>query len=578
LVETILQSLPSIALALFICLLLARFSLRSGVPRVSIYLLVGVALGPHGIGLLFGDHGIASVLLLQEEKAGAVVELIQPIAVAFILFRVGGEFQFRLLRQLGPRLLALAGSEILLTGLLVGFAVWIATGEAALGLIAPALAISSAPSATLLTLREVEAEGPSSHSLILLVGVNNLFTLLAFPLLLVLAFGVGSPLSETGLSFLALFGGFVIGFIADLLLETFTAKKDHAILGVLVVLGALGFSHVIASGDRTMGAAMLACFAAGFVVINGSARGGGLFQNLEGMVYPLYVLFFLGSGMHLDLHSLLGLGLLGVLFIGARVIGKILGTLFGIRLAGWKSDLPNFMGTGLLCQAGVALALIAILGQIPVVAESTANLRNVVLGSVVFFEVLGPYLCRLTVVKAGEVTLANLLPMQGAPKGRGAVREVRAELGRNLGVQDVKGLAGRGELNVRHCMRRVPPTVKTNLTFDLVLKTLSESGSDILPVVDGDGVLRGILSFREVQNLLYDPQLRELVIAEDLMLPIRDPLEPETPLSEALAILDSKHVQSWPVTEDGKLAGILKRQDAYSAIRKGWRTEGEGSN
>ena len=40
---------------------------------------------------------------------------------------------------------------------------------------------SSAPSATLLTLREVEAEGRTSRALLLLVGLNNLITLLVFP-------------------------------------------------------------------------------------------------------------------------------------------------------------------------------------------------------------------------------------------------------------------------------------------------------------------------------------------------------------------------------------------------------------
>jgi hypothetical protein len=70
------------------------------------------------------------------------------------------------------------------------------TRDAALAILASVLATSSAPSATLLTLREVEAEGPASRSLIQLVGLNNLATLIAFPLLLAATLSVGEPLGD----------------------------------------------------------------------------------------------------------------------------------------------------------------------------------------------------------------------------------------------------------------------------------------------------------------------------------------------------------------------------------------------
>jgi Kef-type K+ transport system membrane component KefB len=320
----VLTAFPSIALALLACLILAKLSLGIGVPRVSIYLLVGVALGPHGLMPFFGDAPWVERVFLGE-ASHHLFELVTPVAVGFILFRVGGEFQFRSLRQFGPRILALSGFEILSTGILVGVAVWAATGDFALGLIAPALAISTAPSATLLTLREVEAEGPTSRSLILLVGLNNLAALLAFPILMGIAFGTGHPFAKTAISFVGLFGGMAIGLVAALLLESFQSRKEHAVLGVLVVLGCLGFSNAI-SNDPMM-TSMLACFGAGFVVVNGSARGPGLFESNQGMVYPLYVLFFLGSGRDLHLETLVALGALGFLFIAARVTGKFFGRL-----------------------------------------------------------------------------------------------------------------------------------------------------------------------------------------------------------------------------------------------------------
>lgn len=568
----VLSAFPSIALALLLCLILAKLSLGIGIPRVSIYLLVGVALGPHGLLQFFPDTPVLERVLLGE-PSHHVFELVTPVAVGFILFRVGGEFQFFALRQFGPRILALSATEILLTGLLVGTAVWLATGVAALAIIAPALAISSAPSATLLTLREVEAEGPASRALILLVGLNNLAALLAFPILMGVGFGTGHPWVKTTISVLGLFGGMSIGLVAALLLESFNSRKEHAVLAVLVVVGCLGYSHAIS--ENPMMTAMLACFGAGFVVVNGSARGPGLFESNQGMVYPLYVLFFLGSGRELHLESLIALGTLGFLFIGSRVIGKTVGAWLGARIAGWRDEVPPYLGAGLLCQAGVALGLLHTLEGNAITAAQTQNLRNVVLGSVVFFELLGPYLCRRTVVLAGEVTLANLMPLHGAQAGRGAVREVRDELSKNLGLRNYGTLARRGQLDVRTCMRRVADQVPLNLTFDRVLESLSKSGSDVLPVVDDLDHLVGVLSFHDVKDLLYDPHVRELVIAQDLMSPILDALAPDMALAEALTLLDRKNVQSWPVADQGKLVGVLRRTDAYSAVRKAFGADGK---
>jgi len=147
-----------LALALLLSLALGRVTSRFGIPRVTVYLLVGAVLGPH-VGLrIFDADGIAGHLLLADNTAGALLAL-ERLGMGFILFGIGAEFRFQTFREVGPRVVALSAVEIVTTGLLVGGAVFAATGDWRLGTIAPALAIASAPSATLVTLREVEAEG-----------------------------------------------------------------------------------------------------------------------------------------------------------------------------------------------------------------------------------------------------------------------------------------------------------------------------------------------------------------------------------------------------------------------------------
>jgi len=551
-----------LAVALLASLAFGRLASRFGVPRVSVYLLVGLLLGPH-VGLrVFGPDSNPALLLLGAPTE-VPLRVLQELGVGFILFGIGSAFRIATFREVGARVTGVSAVEIGATSLLVGGAVFAVTGDWRLGLIAPTLAVSSAPSATMVTLREVEAEGPTSRLLILCVGHNNLFVLLAFPLLLSLTFGVGDPAAATFAAVAALLVGASIGFGAAIWLESITGRREMVLLGILVVIGAMGLAHLVPSGGTALG--MLGCFGAGLALANGSPHGEELFRYLENTVYPIYVLFFIAAGRDLHIEELAHAGALAFVFVVARVAGKLLGTHLGLRLVRLDESLPPTIGAGLLCQAGIALGLVATLeAAVPVDSE---RLRHVVVASVVIFELVGPWLVRRTVVAAGEVKLANLLPHAEA-RGAEAVRWVFLEIRRNLGrIRSAPDDAPTGP-TVEHAMRRRPRTVQMSLSFEEVLKLLAETGADLLPVVDAEGALKGVISYEEVKNTLYDPVLRDLVIAEDLTFRVDDALEPATSLPAALEVLDRHRVQSWPVVLDGSLVGIVRRTDIYALMRR----------
>jgi CBS domain-containing protein len=328
-------------------------------------------------------------------------------------------------------------------------------------------------------------------------------------------------------------------------------------------MGALGVAHGVRPGST--GLAMLCCFAAGMSLSNASPHSGQLFRYLENTVYPLYVLFFLGAGRDLHVEAMLSAGALGVLFVLARASGKVVGGRLGLRLARWEESLPSEFGAGLLCQAGVALGLVAALEAVE--AGVTKDLRSVVVASVVFFELVGPWLVRRTAVRAGEVKLANLLSPPEAT-GVDALRWVWTELRRNLGLLRGDLLQPDGAPTVMHAMRRRPATVPESAPFERVLRTLGDTGADVLPVLGPDGAFAGVISYEEVKNALYDPALRGLVIAGDLTIPVDDPLAPGDSLASALERMDRHRVQSWPVVEEARLVGIARRSDLYGLMRR----------
>jgi len=548
--------------ALLLSLALGLVASRNGIPRVTVYLLVGMVLGPH-VGLAWVDPaGIAAQFMLGAETE-VPLRVLQELGVGFILFSVGAAFRFPVFREVGPRILGLSASEIGLTSVLVGAAVYAVTGDWRLAVIAPPLAIESAPSATLVTLREVEAEGPVSRCMILCVGHNNLVALLAFPVLASFAFGSGGAVGATLSALIALVGGGVIGFSAAVWLESISGRRELVLLGILVVLATLGMAHWGEEGRTGLG--MLACFSAGLAIANASPHSDELFRYLENTVYPIYVLFFIAAGRDLHLEALVQGGLLAVLFIAARTVGKVYGSRIGMRLTGLADSLPRSLGSGLLCQAGIALGLVA---SLEVIAPAeTAQLRHVVVASVVFFELIGPFLVRHVAVRAGEVTLANLLPHAEA-KGTEALRWVYLEFRRNLGLLRNDESNGVKKTTVEHAMRRRPRFVSESLTFEQVLKELGETGADLLPVIDHDAHFKGVISYEEVKNTLYDPILRGLVIAEDLTSSVDDALDPDASLAKALEVLDRHRVQSWPVVKDRQLLGIVRRTDLYAMMRR----------
>jgi Kef-type K+ transport system membrane component KefB len=103
---------------------------------VTVYLLVGLALGPGGLLRLFDpDVGLGRMLL--GPSTGGPLDGLGELAVGFILFGIGAEFRFEVFRRVGARVLGVSAAEIGLTALLVGLAVLAGTGDWRLAVIAP---------------------------------------------------------------------------------------------------------------------------------------------------------------------------------------------------------------------------------------------------------------------------------------------------------------------------------------------------------------------------------------------------------------------------------------------------------
>ena len=85
----------------------------------------------------------------------------------------------------------------------------------------------------------------------------------------------------------------------------------------------------------------------------------------------------------------------------SRVMGKFVGAYLGARISHSPPTMGKWMGLALTPQAGVAIGMaLLVVQRFP---EFQSVILPVVLGSTVFFELLGPVATRWVLVRVGEV-------------------------------------------------------------------------------------------------------------------------------------------------------------------------------
>ena len=116
----------------------------------------------------------------------------------------------------------------------------------------------------------------------------------------------------------------------------------------------------------------------------------------------VFLLFFVISGAELDLGILPTVGLLGVLYLVFRSLGKYFGARLGAAVVHENENVRKYLGVALLPQAGVAIGM----SQLVVSAlpeEYGTPIRAVVLCATLVYELVGPLLTKYVLTKAGEI-------------------------------------------------------------------------------------------------------------------------------------------------------------------------------
>ena len=356
---------------------------RRFIPEIVVFLALGVAIGPDGLGLI-NESNIGSLNLLTQ------------VALAAIIFRIGERLRWEDLSGQKHSLFPMNAAQIVLSSALVFLATRWAGADTRVAIILGLIAAETGVLTVTATIREERAEGSFTRSLLSSVAITNVVVAglfgLAFPFVLALS-GQTSDWTQT----LQVFGQIVVGSVAiglagGWLLRTFTPAMETSgellLFLLLVLIGMVGADIAIEAS------VVVSALVAGLFVANTAPwLAERLFAAVRTLEAPIYLVFFVVAGASIHLDELASAGLVGLVYLISRTIGKVAGAALGSF--GSRGDLSPrdglLAGLGLLPHAGMAIALVAFTVEL---SDFGQEVSAVVLGSIVVFELAGPLVMR----------------------------------------------------------------------------------------------------------------------------------------------------------------------------------------
>ena len=406
--------LLSVAVAVILGLLMTRVIKPFGLPAVTAYLICGVLIGPYCLGRLgIEGFGFTSMHAVEELK------LLSEVALGFIAFSIGTEFKLSALKETGRQAVIVGIVQALVAALLVDIALIALHFAMPDKLSIPAaitlgsIATATAPAATLMVVRQYKAKGKLTDLLLPVVALDDAVGLVVFSVSFGIARALGSgafdlisilvnPLVEITASLLL---GAFMGWVLTQIEKLFNSNSNRLSLTIAFVLitVALSMAEFHIGPVHLSFSSLLVCMMLGTIFDNICPLADDLMEKSEKWTAPLYVLFFVVSGAELELSvfsdiAIVGIGIVYIIF---RSLGKYLGAYGSCQYAGCDKNVTKYLGITLLPQAGVALGMCTIAAsQLP---GDGVIIRNIILFSVLVYELVGPAMTKWALTKAGDI-------------------------------------------------------------------------------------------------------------------------------------------------------------------------------
>ncbi len=392
-----LNVLTQLGIMILAGMFMGRMMKHIKLPNVTGYLITGLLLGPYFLPALGCPFSVLS------ESFVSGISIVSEVALGFIAFSIGNEFKISYFKKVGVAPLIIASMESLFAVVVV-VAALVATGhEFAFSLVLGSIAAATAPAATIMVINQYKAKGPVTSTLLSVVAIDDATALVLFSVATAIASsmtGHGSNpvvaiLIPVGQIIAALLLGALIGFALLIPMRYFHKKGNRLALICGFLFVAIGVADLLGLSS------LMLCMALGATVANLSSESNQIMSIAESITAPIYILFFVASGAGLQVSVLKSVGIIGAIYIIGRSIGKLFGAWLGSRMGHTEPKVGKYLGPCLLPQAGVAIGLTLIAGE--VVPDYAPMIRAVVLAGTLIYEMVGPGITKMSLTAAGEI-------------------------------------------------------------------------------------------------------------------------------------------------------------------------------
>ena len=406
--------------------MLSRLAKKVSLPAVTAYLIAGVLIGPFVLGGL-GINGLG----ISHEQAGSLT-IISDVALGFIAFSMGNEFRVSQLKRIGKQATVIGVWQAVFTTIMVdAFLIglhFIMPDKLSLSaaIVLGAVATATAPAATLMVVKQYKAKGKLTDILLPVVALDDAVGLIVFAI----SFGVAKSLTSSSISIasiilepllevvLSLGLGFVMGILFTRCEKFFHSRSKRMAMSVTFVMLTVGLSlcKFEIGGIHIGFSSLLACMMLGTVFCNICDFSEELMDRADRWTAPILILFFVISGAELDLSVFTDMAvvIIGIVYILIRSLGKCAGATMSAKWVKCDPKIVKYLGITLLPQAGVALGMAIKATEL---GPDGSIVRNITLFAVLIYEIVGPFLTKIALTKAGDINT----------EGKTSAREIEAQ-------------------------------------------------------------------------------------------------------------------------------------------------------
>ncbi|NLK95269.1 MAG: potassium transporter [Clostridiales bacterium] len=384
-----------------IAFIIGKIVSKLKLPSILGWLITGMIIGPHALNWMNSS--------IMETQWYHILTNIGEVLVGIL---IGTELIIGELKKSGKQIVTICLFEGMAAFIFVAVAFFIfADIPMSIALVFGAIALATAPAPSLSIVKEYNAKGPVSKTLIPLAALDDVLGLIVFFLVIGVVSGGMTGDSVNIISILMMIilplaiGG-VTGYIGSKILKNKCSKIETILkIGILIVVTVVIGRYV---NDNILSINLLLSGISFSAIIANTVTKERLHEIME-VINPIIgiglIVMVINLGAPLDYNLIFGAGIFTAIYIIARGIGKIFGAYVGGKLSKANDNVSKYLGLSLLPHSGVSLIFtgIAVETLMPFLPEYAVMIQGTIAAAAVINEIIAVFLAKQAFKMAGEI-------------------------------------------------------------------------------------------------------------------------------------------------------------------------------